>query len=648
MKRLLSLLLCLVMVLGLAGCGGSTANSDGGSTTGGDQGLGTSDGGDHSVYRRMYASEITTLNYLYTSTTLEFEVAANTVDTLVEYDKYGVIHPALATSWETSEDGLTWTFHLRDDINWVRNDGTVYGPVTAQNFVTGAQYVVNPEHESKTSDILCSVIANGDELYTRAITDFDQLGVKALDDRTVEYTLIAPTPYFLSMLTYVCFMPASADFLAEVGDRFGTTADTVLYCGAYRLADFQPQVLHTYLKNDEYWDKDNVFITEIRETFNQEATTLAPTLYQRGETDYAVISADILPTWMNDPALSDVVGPQRNNFYSYFFCFNFDPHFDDVYEPDNWLIAVNNENFRKSIYYALDRVRAKTVEEPYAPESQIIGTVTPPDFAMVDGVDYTQLDALKAYANDPAYGFDEQKAKEYMETAKAELVAAGASFPVKILMCYNPATANWDRQCQVIEQQVEALLGTDYVDFEIVAGPSTNFLSEVRRNGNYAFMLCNWGPDYADPETYTDPWSLGYTYNWPELATDPAYETGEVYAAGTPGLEEKFVGTKVKVYNKMVDEAKAERLDVSARYNRFAEAEAYLIEHAFIIPFSVKNDGYCVNLVSPFDRPFASFGVSNLKYKGAHLLEKSMSLEEYKAAEEQWFKDRDAARAAAQ
>ena len=96
----------------------------------------------------------------------------------------------------------------------------------------------------------------------------------------------------------------------------------------------------------------------------------------------------------------------------------------------------------------------------------------------------------------------------------------------------------------------------------------------------------------------------------------------------------------------MVDEAKAEKLDISARYNKFAEAEAYFIDHAFIIPFAVKNDGYCVNLVSPFDRPFAPFGVSSLKYKGAKLLDKPMNLEEYQAAAEQWDKEREAALAA--
>ncbi|MCI8816210.1 MAG: peptide ABC transporter substrate-binding protein [Angelakisella sp.] len=651
MKRILSLLLCCAMLLSVAGCGGNNGGSSapaGSSTPAGDGGSTPAPAAGPSIYRKLYSSEVTTLNYLYTGTTLEFEPAANVIDTLVEYDKYGVVQPALATSWETSEDGLTWTFHLRNDAKWVKSDGTEYGPVTAHDFVTGLRWVVNPENQSKTSDVVCSVIANADELYAKQITDFEQLGVKAVDDYTLVYTLKAPTPYFLSMLTYVCFMPANADFIAEKGDKFGAadSADNLLYCGAFRIADFQPQVLHTFVKNDAYWDKDNVFLDEIQETFNKEAVTLAPTMYQRDEVDYAVIPADILPTWMNDSKLKEVVSPQRNSYYSYFFCFNFDPRFDAAYEPDNWLKAVNNENFRKSLYYALDRVKAKTVEEPYNPEGQLIGTVVPKSFVSVDGVDYTDLPALKGYTDDPTHGFDAAKAAEYKTKAMEELKSQNVTFPVKVLMSYNPSTANWDKQCQIIEQQMEGLLGSDYIDIVLEAGPSTNFLSEVRKAGKYALMLCNWGPDYADPETYTDPWSLGFTYSWPELATDPAYETGETYAAGTPGLDEKFVGAKVKTYNKLVDEAKAEKLDLSARYNKFAEAEAYFIDHAFIIPFAVKNDGYCVNKISPFDRPFAPFGVSSLKFKGARLLDKPMSLEEYQAAEEQWDKEREAALAA--
>ena len=232
MKRFLALLLCCAMLLGVVGCGkNNDTGSSGTNPSTSDGGNGTAEGAA-AIYRKLYSSEVTTLNYLYTGSTLEFEPAANVIDTLVEYDRFGMVQPALATSWETSEDGLTWTFHLRNDAKWVKNDGSEYGPVTAHDFVTGLRWVVNPANEAKTSDVVCSVIANADELYTKKITDFEQLGVKAEDDYTLVYTLKAPTPYFLSMLTYVCFMPANEAFLNEVGDRFGTTADTLLYCGA--------------------------------------------------------------------------------------------------------------------------------------------------------------------------------------------------------------------------------------------------------------------------------------------------------------------------------------------------------------------------------------------------------------------------------
>ena len=135
MKRFFALLLCCAMLLSVVGCGGNSNAGSSGSTpatSDGGSGSGTP-AGEPSVYRRLYSSEVTTLNYLYTATTLEFETAANTIDTLVEYDKYGMVQPALATKWETSEDGLTWTFHLRNDAKWVKSDGSEYGPVTAQD-----------------------------------------------------------------------------------------------------------------------------------------------------------------------------------------------------------------------------------------------------------------------------------------------------------------------------------------------------------------------------------------------------------------------------------------------------------------------------------------------------------------------------------
>lgn len=616
MKKLLSLLLCGAMLFGtMAGCGKKAADKT-------------------ETYRKLYSSELTTLNYLVTGSQNEQWVAANTVDGLVEYDKYGVVQPGLATSWETSSDGLTWTFHLRKGVKWVDSTGKEVAEVKAKDWVDAAQYLLNPDNKSETASAFYSVVAGAEDYFNKKITDFTKVGVKAADDYTLVYTLKQPTSYFLSMLVYVCFLPANGDFLKQQGANFGTTNTSMLYNGAYILSKFEPQTSHVYKKNDTYWDKDKVYISTITETYNKETDTLAPEMYKRGEVDQAYISSNILDDWLKNSDTKNLVSPSRNGYYSYFYAFNFDPKFDAKYEPDNWKKAVNNENFRKSLFYGLDRVKAIAVSEPTNPQKLVLNTITPPDFVDLNGTDYVNIGDLKAInARD---SFQADQAKQYAEKAKAELKAAGATFPVKILMPYNPSTTNWDKESQVVEQQLENLLGKDYIDIITEAGPSTGFLSAVRRSGKYALMKCNWGPDYADPQTYTDPFQPndasgknGGTYNWPEKAT------GYTDADGN------------KTYTNLYNAALKQTTDVSTRYDAFAKAEAFLINNAFVIPFGLTNDGYNVTKLNPFEGQYSPFGVSTLRWKGQHLLEKPLSMDEYYAAEKQWRAEREKALAAA-
>ncbi|MBW7573048.1 peptide ABC transporter substrate-binding protein [Caproiciproducens faecalis] len=616
MKKLLSMLLCAAMLLGtLAGCGQKAAGSS-------------------ENYRKLYSEEFTTMNYLISGSQTEQAVAANGVDGLIEYDKYGVVQPGLAEKWETSDDQLTWTFHLRKGVKWVDSTGKEVADVKAQDFVDAAQYLLTDTYKSETANIFYSVVKNAEDYYNKKITDFSQVGVKATDDSTLVYTLKKPTPYFLSMLVYVCFLPANGDFLKEKGANFGVDNASLLYNGAYLLTTYEPQVSHVYTKNDKYWDKDKVYIGTITETYNKEKNTLAPEMYKRGEIDQAYISSDILDQWMKDDATKNLVSPSRSQCYSYFYAFNFNPKFDAQYEPDNWTKAVNNENFRKSIFYGLDRIKALSVAEPYNPDKQLLNTVTPPALVDLNGTDYTNIGDLKAITARDSFQADE--AKKYAEKAKTELKAAGATLPVKILMPYNPTTANWDKECQVVEQQLEGLLGKDYIDIVPEAGPSTGFLSATRRAGKYALMKVNFGPDYADPQTFTDPFQPndangegGGNYNWPEKVQ------GYTDADGS------------KTYSNLLKAAMGESLDLSKRYNAFAKAEAFLINNAFVIPYGLNTDGYQVTKRNEFDYQYAPFGVSILRYKGQHLLEKPMSMDEYYAAEKKWNEERAAALAKA-
>ncbi len=619
MKKFVSMLLSVLMVLGVL-CTGAVAEETG------------------SVYRTLYSGEITTLNYLYTATTNEFALAANLIDTLVEYDKYGQVQPSLAETWEVDDTGLVWTFHLRDDAKWVDSKGEVYAPVVADDFVAAAQYVLDANNASSTADIFYGLIAGAEEYYLGTSTpeegaepypvmEWDTVGVKALDEHTLQYTLKNPTPYFESSLTYVCFMPVNRQFLEEKGADFGVTtfgADSILYCGAYVLSEFKSEQTRVLTANKNYWDRENVHITTIQQTYNKEAATLAPQMYRDEDIDSASIDPTIAEDWLSDPATADLIRPVRQTgFYTYFYAFNFDPQFDAAYEPENWKVVVNNENFRKSIYHGLNRVNAMLITEPDNPESIIFNTITPPDFVTLDGTDYVNIGDLAEITALGTDTFNEELALQYKATAMEELKDT-ATFPVKVLMPYNPGSTGWDEECLVVEQQLETLLGTDYIDIIVEAGPSTGFLGEVRRSGKYALLKCNWGPDYADPQTYTDPFKVGGSYNFPEYCV---------------GYEEED-GTKT--YNKLVDEAKAITSDMAARYEAFAKAEAYFINHAFVIPFGYGNGGYTASRIDPFTTQFAPFGISNERYKGAVMLEDTMNTDEYFDAYDAWLAEREA------
>ena len=613
MKKIIAFVLCLALCLGM-----TSAFAD-------------------SAYRTLYSAEITSLNYLTTATTNEFSLAANVIDTLVEYDKYGQVQPSLAESWEYDEATLTYTFKIREGAKWVKADGTVYADVTAHDFVTAAKYILDAANASSTANIFYSVIAGAEAYYLGTSTpeegaepypvmDWETVGVKALDDYTLQYTLVEPCPYFLSMVTYVCFMPVNADFLAEKGADFGvaTSNDNILYNGAYYLSVFKPQEKRVYAKNETNWDAENVFITSIEQTYNKEAGTLSPELFKQGEVDDASITTAIASEWLSSEETADLIRPVRQSgFYSYWMLFNFDPQFDAEYEPENWKIVVNNENFRKAFYYGLDRVKSKMVMEPDNPESILFNTVTPPQFVSINGVDYTAMGALAAITDLGTDTFNETLAKEYMDKAVAELKTAGATFPVKMLMPYNPSSSAWAEECVVMEQQLEGLFGTDVIDIIVEAGPSSGFLKEVRRSGKYAFMKCNWGPDYADPNTYTDPFYEG-TYNWPNLATEYIGEDG------------------VSEYYKLVDAAREITNDLNARYDAYATAEAFLIEKALVIPYGYDNGGYTASRLNPFEGQFAPFGISNERYKGQKLLDAPMSTDQYFDALDAWEEARAA------
>jgi len=573
-------------------------------------------------YTLLYSGEVTTMNYMITGAEIEQAVAANAVDGLIEYDRYGIAKPSLAKSWTTSADGLVWTFSLKPGIKWVTWEGKEYAEVTAQDWVDSAKYIMTKANASAIGNVIFDIVKNGADYYNGKITDFSLVGVKAKDKYTLEYTLAKPVPYFLSMLTYTTFLPVNGRFLAEQGAKFGTTNKALLYCGAYLMSVFEPQSSRELVKNQAYWDRENVKIGRIIYKYNKEMSTLGPELFARGEISYTPIASSLVDSWLKDPAKKDLVRPSRTTAYTYFYALNFNPKFAAEYQPENWQVVVNNLSFRKSLYHALDRTAAMLTSEPYNPGRRLQTTVTPRNVNDAGGKDYVDMAELGTIAKTES--FDKARALDYKARALKEL-AGKATFPVKIPMPYNASSTDWTNRAQVVEQQMEALLGKDYIDIIPISYPSTGFLGATRRPGYYAMQECNWGPDYADPETYTDPFFPGGSYNKPELAAGYAEANGK------------------NRYENLAAAAKAEVSDMKKRYELFAKAEAFLIDQAFVIPYALGGGGYEASKLEPFTPPFAQFGISYLKFKGQIVRDKAYSTEEYLQLEAAWNKARQAA-----
>ena len=359
----------------------------------------------------------------------------------------------------------------------------------------------------------------------------------------------------------------------------------------------------------------------------------------RGEIDSCSVTTNILDEWLNGDNAQYVHQSKKLGTIMYML-FNFNPKMDDEAANEAYRAAVINKNWRMSIVYGLNKAYCLSAYDPYYAEERVTNLMIPADFAMVDGKDYTEFGNLPELSK----GFyDEAKALEFRDAAKAELEAAGVPLPIQIPVFYNPSTPNMDNSFQLIEKQLEELLGTDYIDITVYAGPTTNFIGEVRRPGKWGLYEQGWSPDYADPATYFEPFGYGWTFGSQEYIEGDEYKTGYIYTeedyANNVIDDEELVGTPQMVFNSLVEAARAEK-ELNARYELFAKAEEYALTEGLMIPYQQYNDGYVASKLALYEAENAMAGICAYKYKGMHLLEKSYSMDEFEKATEAWEADK--------
>lgn len=631
MKRTLAAILALTLVASsLTGCtdgqkgkepvdGATKTVADGTTETAEEK----KDPADMPEYSTVYTAEIDTLNYLKTTNSDGIALFYSILDGLVEFDRFGEMIPCIASDWTVSEDQLIYTMNLRQDVKWYDWKGEEVGLVKAQDFVDGIQWILNQDNASSNSKTVYESLKNAKAYYDGEITDFAEVGVRAVDDFTVEYTLERPIPYFLKQLSFPCFFPVNGEFLAEQGEMFGVDKDTILYCGAYLLKSFEPQSERVMEMNPDYWNSDIISIGTLNYKYNAEANSIGAELFLRGEINDFILPGSILDEWMNDPEKKEQMRPHNLTNMSYFMGLNFEPNYDAEYRPEDWKTAVNNENFRKSLFHGMDRRAAILTVEPYDPESKLLNTFTRRNLVQADGVDYTMMGGLAAYTEGDS--FDKEKALEYKEKAMEELEGK-VQFPIMIVMPFSTAKVDTANRMQVIEQQMEGLLGTDYIDIIIESYPSTGFTKQVRNPGSFSMMELGWGPDYADPLGMMNPVHSGSS----------AKNYTRVYLA-----EDLLDSDGTSKFEKMLDTAAAETKDLRKRYELFAEAETFLLDEAVLIPFYTSGGGYRASYLDPFSGYTSQMGRNGaIKLKGARLLDKPMGMSEYPEALEQYEKDR--------
>lgn len=626
----------------LAACSGSSSNAKGEKT-----------------FSYIYETDPDNLNYLTTGKAATANITSNVIDGLLENDRYGNFVPSMAEDWSVSKDGLTYTYTLRKDAKWYTSEGEEYAEVKAQDFVTGLKYAAD-----KKSDGLYLVQESikGLDAYVKGeITDFSQVGIKALDDYTVQYTLNKPESFWNSKTTMGVLAPVNEEFLNSKGDDFakGTDPSSILYNGPFLLKSIVAKSSVEFEKNPNYWDKDNVHLDKVKLSFWDGQDTNKPT---EAFKDGSFTMARLFPTSASysetEKAFKDNIVYTQQDSTTYLVGTNIDRQSykytskttDE--EKTSTKKALLNKDFRQAIAFGFDRTAyASQVNGASGATKLLRNLFVPPTFVQADGKNFGELvkEKLVTYgdewsnvnlddAQDGLYSPD--KAKAEFAKAKAALQAEGVKFPIHLDMPVDQTNTTKVQRVQSFKQSVEENLGSDNVVIDIQQlqkddVQNITYFAETAAGEDWDISdNVGWSPDYIDPSTYLDIIK-------PSVGENTKTYLG--FDSGTNNAAAKQVG--LEDYEKMVVEAGEETSDVSKRYEKYAAAQAWLTDSALLIPTTSQTGRPMLSKMVPFTLPFAYSGNKGMSeallYKYLDVQDKPVTAEEYQKAQEKWLKEKE-------
>ena len=594
--------------------------------------------------------ELESWNMLYTQKAEDANVVTNLWDGLLSFDRYGKVVPAIASSWEHNEDATVWTFHLRDDVDWVDCNGEVKAHLTSKDFLVGFEWVMNAiKNEANNTSMPNDTIVGAYEYYELTkeagdaaadMTYEDMLaagvGIEAPDDYTLVFTCPSACPYFDTVAAYNSFYPVAPALIEELGvDGFRSCDNTTMwYNGPYVVEEYIQGNTKSYIPNPNYYDAANVSRFERFTVTMISDGSISLQLYQNRELDEVDLGESSITTIQADPSneYNQQLCEKRAKKFSYCFIFNYDKKNTDGTPDENWNKAIANKAFRQCFS------KGMVLNKFFARYNPINPLKCENDFFTMkglcytsDGTDYTNLVAKEMGLDGEAYDGKTMKRlranngdiTELKKQAMEELSAIGVTFPVHCSYYILAGSTSALDSATVLKQCFTDSFGDDFIVLDIETFVSST-MKEVVAPKLQSFVHMGWGADFGDPINFLTQIIVHddnayYSCNMTNIAG--------IVNNGPASYQKDLVAAYEK-FTDLVNEGRAIVDDTDARYAAFAKAEAYFLDENLIFP-TVYDITWCLTHVNEYSKINAMYGPCNYKAVNWETSEEAYTTEQY-------------------